>query len=211
MNKDEVWLCADQDGEKMFKGQKPVRYVTTLLIPQEIELWTAKGQDGVDYEMISLPKGMIERIIGTNLTWENEPIKYEVSSAVIRTADKIKTYEQIKSGFSKSWDDQEVFLKNLMDESVMKPSRILEIISSHIKYQDDLLETGGFIKEERISYLIEFGKPYACLNKEGKLCKVIAGTDKWKEVVYVLPKMKMNALNDILISLNPDGIGKYLC
>ena len=211
MNKDEVWLCVDQDGEKMFKGQKPIRYITTLLIPQEVKLWTAKGQCGVDYEMTILPKGMIERIIGTYLTWESEPIKYDTNSVFIKSADKRKTYEQIKHSFSRSWDDQEVFLKNLMDESVIKPSRLLEIISSQIKNQDDLLETGGFVKEERISYLIEFGKPYACLDKDGKLCKVIAGSDKWKEVVYVLPKMNINVLNDILITLNPEGIGKYLC
>lgn len=211
MNTSEVWLCVDQDGEKMFKGQKPVRYVTTLLIPQEIELWTAIGQPGVDYEMTILPNGMIEKIIGTTLIWESEPIKYDNNSVFIQTAEKRKTYEQVKLSFSKSWDDQEIFLKNLMDDSVMKPSRILEIISSHIKHQDDLLETGGFIKEERISYLIEFGKPYACLNKEGKLCKVIAGTDKWKDVVYVLPRMNINVLNDILITLNPSNIGTRLC
>ena len=188
MNK-EFWFCVDQDGEKLFKGQKPVRWANTAVIPQDIELWVATGEEGIDYEMMILPKGMIKQTLGTHLTWKSEPILYNPDSVFVRAAERMKVYDQIKDGFKRSWEDQEAFLKNLMDESVMKPSRLLEIISSYMQHQEDLLEKGGFIKEERISYLIEYGKPYACLDKEGKLCKVISGSDKWDDVVYVLPKI----------------------
>lgn len=208
MNINEVWLCVDQEGEKMFKGQKPIRWIDTTIIPQEVKLWTATGECGIDYEMTILPKGMIERILGTFLSWESDPILYCESSVFIRTADRQKSYEQVKKVFSQSWDNQEDFLKSLMDESIIKPSRLLDIMSSYIKYYENLLETGGFIKIDRMSHIIEYGKSYACLDKDGKLCKVIAGSENWDEVTYILPKMRASAVDDILIELNPDWLGK---
>lgn len=77
----EIWFCVDSDGEKMFRGVKPERWKDIAIIPQDIELWTGVGEEGVDYEVINLPIGFIKKLLGLNLGWHDNPVKYDLNNS----------------------------------------------------------------------------------------------------------------------------------
>jgi hypothetical protein len=58
-----AWLCADKYGE-IIATEKPERSLA------------AEGAWLVAYEDINLPKGSIKRLIGRELTWEDEPVEF---------------------------------------------------------------------------------------------------------------------------------------
>ena len=65
-----AWIAVDKDGtEKIFKN-KPGRYH---------EFWIGKllsgGFNETFEESIKLPSGTIKKLIGRELTWEDEPIE----------------------------------------------------------------------------------------------------------------------------------------
>lgn len=62
-----AWLAVDKDGsELIFLGKKPVRWR---------EEWVLAEDDVEDaYE---LTEGMIEKVSGIKLTWEDEPVEIE--------------------------------------------------------------------------------------------------------------------------------------
>ena len=60
-----AWLAIDKDGTEFIYDFKPVR-------PFNGNKWDI-ATDSSWY--INLPKGTIEKIIGKNLTWEDEPVK----------------------------------------------------------------------------------------------------------------------------------------
>jgi hypothetical protein len=64
-----AWLAKDQTGEWMF-GEKPIR------VPEEIMGFEAWGNDPEkDFAVVELPTGTIFRLIGRELTWEDEPVE----------------------------------------------------------------------------------------------------------------------------------------
>lgn len=200
---EEIWFCVDSDGEKMFKGIEPLRWKAVARIPRDVEIWTGKGEEGIDYEVIILPNGFIKKLLGLNLSWDDSPVKYTFGKSYIDDcmAERRKRYDAVKQGLSYSYEDTEVFIKNLMDErgSVLSPTRLLEIISSYLVSKDRELSRGGFIKIDHYKHLATPGEYYACLDKTGKLCQVLVGSDEWENnVTYVIPKMGLTDLRDIL-------------
>ena len=86
-----AWLAVDKDGtEKIFnvkpsKGntQKDKNHVWGTYVGENYEKWYLK-HDGRNEDIgdayyqghsIELPKGTINKLIGRNLTWEDEPVK----------------------------------------------------------------------------------------------------------------------------------------
>ena len=154
---EEIWFCVDSDGEKMFKGTEPLRWRDVARIPQDIELWTGNGEVGVDYEVINLPSGFINKLLGLNLSWSDSPVKYTFGKSYIDDCmvERRKRYDAVKQGLSYSHEDTEVFIKNLMDEdsSVLSPTRLLEIISSYLISKDREFSRGGFVRIDHFRHI----------------------------------------------------------
>ena len=63
------WLCVDKDGTELIFSSRPIRD------PNRNSYWTMCTVHAPKEEVIELPKGTIQKIIGKNLTWKNEPYK----------------------------------------------------------------------------------------------------------------------------------------
>ena len=62
-----AWVAVDKDGEEVVFGEKPKREFTLYL------MWipcTIKAGNGCE-----LPKGSIKKLIGHELTWDDEPVE----------------------------------------------------------------------------------------------------------------------------------------
>ena len=59
-----VWLAVDKDGTEVIYEEIPVRL---------INVWRPR----LELAFIELPKGSIAKLIGRELTWEDEPVKLE--------------------------------------------------------------------------------------------------------------------------------------
>ena len=85
-----AWLCVDENGEHIFceeplrgRTQKYVSFYRELLIRQQSsKLWYANADDIDDVgfiiyaeECIDLPKGSIKKLIGRELSWQDEPVE----------------------------------------------------------------------------------------------------------------------------------------
>jgi hypothetical protein len=55
-----AWVCVDEDGEELITAQKPIK--TSYV-------WVS------DKDIIYLPKGSIEKLIGRTLTWDENPVE----------------------------------------------------------------------------------------------------------------------------------------
>lgn len=63
-----IWLAVDNDGTELIFNVQPYRdYVDNIWCIEYI----------FDSCTIKLPKGSIKKLIGKNLTWEDEPIELE--------------------------------------------------------------------------------------------------------------------------------------
>lgn len=85
-----AWLCVDENGEHIF-CEKPLRgctqkcvsfYREHLIRQQSSKLWYANADDIDDggfiiyvEEGIDLPKGSIKKLIGKELSWEDDPVE----------------------------------------------------------------------------------------------------------------------------------------
>lgn len=204
---EEIWFCADSDGEKMFKGTEPLRWRVAARIPQDIELWTGNGEEGIDYEVIALPSGFIKKLLGLSLSWSDSPVKYTFGDSYLDKCivERRKRYDAVKQGLTYSYEDTDVFLRNLMDDhsTSLRPSRFLNIISSFLDQEEKRTCCAGFIQLKCFKHIAVYGKYYACLDKTGKLCRVKAGSDEWdNNVSYVNPRMDLGELSDILYNIN---------
>lgn len=66
-----AWLAVDKDGtEKMF-NHAPRK------IPLFPDIWVDNYIPSVECFHIKLPKGSIKKLIGKELTWEDEPVEYK--------------------------------------------------------------------------------------------------------------------------------------
>ena len=63
-----AWLTVDSDGSEYIYSEKPRRYKNC---------WDmAYDEDGYPIgSMVLLPKGTIKKLIGKDLTWEDDPIE----------------------------------------------------------------------------------------------------------------------------------------
>lgn len=203
---EEIWFCVDSDGEKMFKGIEPLRWKAVARIPQDIELWTGVGEEGVDYEIVNLPSGFIKKLFNLNLGWHDNPVKCDLNNSWNEDPlDKLKRYNGVKKGLTYSYEDTDAFLKTLMDDpsTSLSPSRFLNIISSFLDQEEKRTCCAGFIQLKCFKHIAVYGKYYACLDKTGKLCRVKAGSDEWdNNVSYVNPRMDLGVLSDMLYNIN---------
>lgn len=91
-----AWVAVDRDGTEKIFGGIPVRRcdvksifydaVTLKIIRRAYKknqyykwaaAWRTDDQDPLPEGSISLPKGTIRKLIGKDLTWEDEPVKLE--------------------------------------------------------------------------------------------------------------------------------------
>lgn len=61
-----AWLAVSQSGNEIVSDEKPIRGE---------KLWAIEFDDSYYANIISLPKGTIEKIIGRKMTWEDEPVE----------------------------------------------------------------------------------------------------------------------------------------
>lgn len=54
-----AWLAVDKDGAEYIYNQRPTK---------SVNLWYAE-------QAVDLPKGIVEKLIGKQLTWEDEPVE----------------------------------------------------------------------------------------------------------------------------------------
>lgn len=66
-----AWLAVDKDGEEAIYSIKPIR--GTNKIKHNEKVWVLSR---VSAHYIFLPKGSIKRLIGKDLTWNDEPVKF---------------------------------------------------------------------------------------------------------------------------------------
>lgn len=62
-----AWLCVDGDGKEFIFKVKPKRSRTG-------QIWQLPSRY-CNYSIIYLKKGIIEKIIGRKLTWDDDPVK----------------------------------------------------------------------------------------------------------------------------------------
>lgn len=65
-----AWLAVDKDGTEYIYSDKPERFKG---------VWETSYYEAGDpmQGMVLLPKGSIKKLIGRDLTWEDEPVKYK--------------------------------------------------------------------------------------------------------------------------------------
>lgn len=64
-----AWLCVDENGQEMIFDNKPYRDISSVG-----GYWNRSKK--ADYCNVDLPKGTIKKLIGKELTWEDEPYKF---------------------------------------------------------------------------------------------------------------------------------------
>lgn len=66
-----AWVAVDKDGSEAIYNIKPIR--GTNKIKNNEEMWVL-SRVGAHY--IVVPKGSIKKLIGKDLTWNDEPVKF---------------------------------------------------------------------------------------------------------------------------------------
>lgn len=64
-----AWVCVDQGGEEYICGDLPER-VSDEMDGVEMEYWFTEN-------MVEVPIGTIKKIIGKDLTWNDDPVELE--------------------------------------------------------------------------------------------------------------------------------------
>jgi hypothetical protein len=65
-----AYLAVDKDGTEIIYNIKPVR--GTNKVKCNTEMWALSS---IDAHYILLPKGSIKKLIGKDLTWDDEPVE----------------------------------------------------------------------------------------------------------------------------------------
>ena len=65
-----AYLAVDKDGTEVIFRLKPIRYRDSMWFYDNINDCGFDGLEGC----VNLPKGTIKKIIGKNITWDNEPV-----------------------------------------------------------------------------------------------------------------------------------------
>ena len=60
-----AWLCVGFSGKEMICQRKPARY--------EDKYWM---MNPINNNSVDLPKGTIKKLIGKDLSWEDEPVEF---------------------------------------------------------------------------------------------------------------------------------------
>lgn len=65
-----AWVAVDKNGEEVIYSIEPIR--GTNEIKRNTEIWVLHS---ICEHYIYLPKGSIKKLIGKDLTWNDEPVK----------------------------------------------------------------------------------------------------------------------------------------
>ena len=65
-----AWVAVDKNGEEAIYSIEPIR--GTNEIKRNTEIWVLHS---IGEHYIHLPKGSIKKLIGKNLTWDDEPVE----------------------------------------------------------------------------------------------------------------------------------------
>lgn len=60
-----AWVAVDKNGDEAIYEEKPLRGKEDWLLPYDYGY----------YGLSALPKGSIKKLIGRELTWENDPVE----------------------------------------------------------------------------------------------------------------------------------------
>lgn len=75
-----AWLAVNKNGDEYIFSSKPIRNLEYDIFEDPVyESWDGQGGhlELHHYSDIQLPKGTIKKLIGRELTWEDEPVKLE--------------------------------------------------------------------------------------------------------------------------------------
>lgn len=190
MEKEVLYLCVDPDGIEKASEMRPKRLYEAMTehVPQKYidehpkenygpDQWIDSGSDtdygyfGYDYSFdgICLPKGMIKKLIGKDLTWEDEPYEYHVLTD--EEEEKVKIERQKEMIFD-SLEDKCRYFQSLADYRLPENSFVI----AHI----DGRSFSKFIKnrfkkpfdEDFIEMMNETAK-YLCANVSGVKCAYV--------------------------------------
>lgn len=78
-NNPTIWLCVDGDGNEYIADEKPIRWIEHPNNNLYHEWWTRGDEDDI---IIEIPRGTIKRLIGKELTWDDEPFKLDKYSLI---------------------------------------------------------------------------------------------------------------------------------
>lgn len=71
-----AWLAVDKCGSERIFSVKPIRSKSNFLLPSRSE---TNEYGSLEYHVIGsyiiLPKGTIRKILGYELTWDNDPVE----------------------------------------------------------------------------------------------------------------------------------------
>lgn len=63
-----AWLAVDESGKEYVSVSKPCRI-------WPLGAWSVSCENNFDVNVVELPKGSIKKLIGRELTWEDEPVE----------------------------------------------------------------------------------------------------------------------------------------
>ena len=75
-----AWAAVNKDGVEFIHQEKPTRgenYWEPAIIGQELSFddWGEQDYDDIYGDYVRLPHGSIKKLIGRELSWENEPVE----------------------------------------------------------------------------------------------------------------------------------------
>ena len=192
MFKTSIWLCADLSGEHVFKS-KPIRWKDKPGNLKEMELWVSKIPDE---ESLNLPKGSIERLIGKNLTWLDDPLELNemnISKNDIRTQYNFVYNNLFRGGLIHARE----IISQLVKETSFDEFELLELIQNRIidlKAQ----RSDGVYERENAKYILKKDKDYLCIDNDYKLCIRRMDDEQWGSVKLVFPYISVIHIYSIL-------------
>ena len=170
MEKETLYLCVDPDGVEKASEIKPTRLYDAMKtgVPRDYidvhpvekyspyNMWIDSASDtdygyyGTDYSFdgICLPKGMIKKLTGKEMTWEDEPYAYNILSPEEEERQEIERLSEMKFD---SLEEKCRYFQSLADYRLRRNSFVLAHIdgrsfSSLIKkrfkkpFDDDFIE-----------------------------------------------------------------------
>ncbi len=63
-----AWLAVDEKGKEYISASKPCRIWA-------IGAWSVGCTNNFDVNVVDLPKGSIQKLIGRELTWDDDPVE----------------------------------------------------------------------------------------------------------------------------------------
>lgn len=76
-----AWVAVNKDGTEYIFNNKPHRSIYENVFQiDDNDIVTYEWTDDKYCGWVNLPKGSIEKLIGRNLTWEDEPVELEQDS-----------------------------------------------------------------------------------------------------------------------------------